>query len=255
MYQTNDYEGTLAETITIQGHHGDNLNAYFARPLGPGPFPGMVLAHHMPGWDEWYKEVTLRFARQGYATLCPNLYFRSGHGTPEDVAAKVRAAGGIPDDQAVGDLEGAAQFLRALPTTNGKLGIFGTCSGGRHAYLTACRVNLFDGVVDCWGGRVVMRQEDLSPNQPVAPLDYTRDLACPILGLFGEEDQGPTPEQVALHEQELKKYGKSYDFTIYPGAGHGFFYHHRPAYRQEQAVDGWNKVFTFLAKNLNLTVK
>jgi len=252
MYQTDMYESLLAETITLPGYRGEVINAYFARPLGAGPFPGMVLVHHMPGWDEWYKETTLRFARMGYATLCPNLYYRAGHGTPEDVAAKVRAAGGVPDDQAVGDLEGAARFLRALPASNGKIGIFGTCSGGRHAYLTACRAPIFDAVIDCWGGRVVMSEADLSPTQPVSPLEYTKDLACPLLGLFGEEDTSPTPEQVARHEQELKKLGKNYEFHMYPGAGHGFFYHHRPMYRQAQAVDGWNKVFAFLEKYLAL---
>ena len=75
----------------------------------------MVLVHHMPGWDQWYREVTLEFAHHGYATLTPNLYFRAGHGTPEDVAAKVRGEGGIPDDQAVGDLAGAMHmFVRCL---------------------------------------------------------------------------------------------------------------------------------------------
>ena len=81
MYQTDMYESLLAETISVRGFNGDMLNAYFARPLGPGPFPGLVLTHHMPGWDEWYKEITWRFAHQGYATICPNLYYRSGHGT------------------------------------------------------------------------------------------------------------------------------------------------------------------------------
>ena len=166
------------------------------------------------------------------------------------MAAKVRAAGGVPDDQAVGDLEGAARFLRSQPTASGKVGIFGTCSGGRHAYLAACRAPVFDAVVDCWGGRVVMREEDLSPTQPVAPLAYTQGLSAPLLGIFGQEDQGPTPEQVDRHEEELKKLGKDYEFHRYPGAGHGFFYHHRPAYRQEQAADGWNKVFVFLEKHL-----
>lgn len=251
MYQTDMYESLLAETITLQGFQGDTINAYFARPLGAGPFPGVVLVHHMPGWDEWYKEITLRFARQGYATLCPNLYFRSGHGTPEDVAAKVRAAGGVPDDQVVGDLEGAASLLLSLPTSNGRVGIFGTCSGGRHAYLAACRLNLFDAVVDCWGGRVVMRAEDLTPNQPLSPLDFTADLQAPLLGLFGADDQSPTVEQVAIHEQALKQHGKTYEFHIYPNAGHGFFYHNRPAYRQEQAVDGWNRTFAFFETYLN----
>lgn len=248
MYQTDLYEGMLAETVTLKGYQGDIINAYYARPLGPGPFPGMVLVHHMPGWDEWYKETTCKFARQGYATLSPNLYYRAGHGTPEDVAAKVRAAGGVPDNQALGDMEGAVQYLRAQPILNGKVGIFGTCSGGRHAYLAACRLQGFDAIVDCWGGRIVMGESDLSTNQPVAPLDYTQDLSCPILGLFGEDDKSPSPEQVARHEQELKKYGKTFEFHLYPDAGHGFFYQHRPMYRQEQAVDGWQKIFAFLEK-------
>lgn len=250
MYTTDQYEGMLAETVTLPGHQNELINAYFARPLGAGPFPGVVVVHHMPGWDEWYKEATRKFAYHGYAALAPNLYYRAGHGTPEDVATKVRAAGGIPDEQAVGDMAGAMRYLRSLPILNGKVGIWGTCSGGRHAYLAACRVRGFDAVVDCWGGRVVMTKEELNANCPVAPLDYTQDLSCPLLGLFGEEDRSPSPEQVAIHEQELKKYGKTYEFHMYPGAGHGFFYHHRPSYRQEQAVDGWNKIFAFFEKYL-----
>ncbi len=251
MYQTNMYEGMLAETVTVPGAGGDIINAYFARPLGPGPFPGMVMVHHAPGWDEWYREATRKFAHHGYATISPNLYCREGHGTPEDVAAKARAAGGVSDDQAVGDLEGAMRFLRSLPYINGRVGVFGTCSGGRHAFLVACRVKGFDAIVDCWGGRVVMAQEGLSPRQPVAPIDYTKDLPCPLLGLFGEEDRSPSPEQVDQHEQELKKHDKVYEFHMYPKAGHGFFYYDRPNYRQEQTVDGWKKIFAFLEKHLS----
>jgi carboxymethylenebutenolidase len=250
MYQTDAYEGMIAETITHHGAGGAVINAYFARPLGRGPFPAVVLAHHLPGWDEWYREATRRFAHHGYAALSPNLYCRDGHGAPEDVAAKVRAAGGCPDDQVVGDLEGAMRFLRSLPYASGKVAAFGTCSGGRHAYLAACRVHGFDAAIDCWGGRVVMTKEELTPKQPVAPLDYTKGLSCPLLGLFGEEDKGPSPEQVARHEEELKKHGKTYEFHMYPGAGHGFFYHDRPAYRPQQAVDGWQKVFAFLQRHL-----
>jgi carboxymethylenebutenolidase len=204
------------------------INAYYARPLGPGPFPGMVVIHHMPGWDEWYREATRKFAHHGYAAISPNLYARAGHGAPEDVAAAVRAEGGVADDQVMGDLAGALAFLRSLPNSSGKIGVFGTCSGGRHAYLAACRVPGFAAVVDCWGGRVVMTPEELTPKQPVAPLDYTADLACPLLGLFGEEDRSPTPTQVAQHEQVLQQLGKDYEFHMYPDAGHGFFYYDRP---------------------------
>lgn len=251
MYQTDMYEGMLAETVMIQGHNGDFINAYFARPLGPGPFPAMVAIHHMPGWDEWYREATRKIAYHGYLALSPNLYFRDVHGTPEDVAAKVRASGGVADDQVVGDLTGAMNYLRSLPYNNGKVGIWGTCSGGRHAYLTACRVPGFDAIIDCWGGGVVMGPDDLSTNRPVAPIDYTKDLSCPLLGIFGDQDRSPTPEQVAIHEAELKKQGKDYQIHMYPDAGHGFFYHNRPAYRQEQAVDGWQKMFAFMEKHLS----
>lgn len=251
MYETNMYEGMLAETVTMPGANGEVINAYYARPLGPGPFPGMVIIHHMPGWDEWYREATRKFAHHGYAAISPDLYFRAGHGTPEDVAAKVRAQGGVADDQAVGDIEGAMQYLRSLPNSNGRIGVFGTCSGGRLAFLAACRLDGFDAAVECWGGGVVMSEDQLTPNFPVAPIDYTSDLSCPLLGLFGEEDHSPTVEQVAQHEAELKKHGKEYEFHMFPDAGHGFFYYHRPAYRQAQAVDGWQKIFTFLEKYLD----
>ena len=251
MYTTEMYEGMLAETITIKGHNGDTINAYFARPLGPGRFPGVVLVHHIPGWDEWYREVTRKFAHHGYAAICPNLYHREGQGTPEDVAAMVRAAGGVSDDQVVGDSVAGKDYLRSLPYSTGKVGIIGTCSGGRHTFLVACRSTGFDAAVDCWGGRVVMSKDELTSRQPVAPIDYTKDLSCPLLGIFGEDDQSPPPDQVEQHEEELKKHGKNYEFHMYPNAGHGFFYYDRPMYRQEQAVDGWRKVFAFYGNHLS----
>ena len=250
MYTTNMQEGMVAETVNVQGHKGDTINAYYARPSGSGPHPGMVIIHHAPGWDEWYRECARRFAHHGYATISPNLYFREGHGTPEDVGAKVRAAGGVPDDQVLGDLEGSLKFLRSQSHVGKKVGVFGTCSGGRHGFLAACRLKGFDALVECWGGGVVMKQDELTPKRPVAPIDYTKDLSCPMIGLFGNDDKSPSPEQVNQHEAELKKYDKNYEFHRYDGAGHGFFYYDRPAYRQEQAVDGWKKIFVFLEKNL-----
>lgn len=249
-YTTDMYEGMLAETITLSGYHGEMINAYFARPLGPGPFPGVVVIHHNPGWDELYREFTRKFAHHGYLAVSPNIFYRSGHGSPEDVSAKVRGSGGVADDSVMGDVDGSIRFLRYSQLTNSKVGVFGTCSSGRQAFLAACRLKGLDACVDCWGGRVVMKKEELSANYPVAPIDYTKDLSCPLLGLFGEEDQNPTPEHVHLLEEELKKYRKNYEFHMYPKAGHGFFYYDRPMYRQEQAVDGWKKVFTFFEKYL-----
>jgi carboxymethylenebutenolidase len=249
-FQTDAYEGLLAETITIAGDKGDLINAYYARPLGPGPFPGIVLVHHLPGWDEFYRETARRFAQHGYVVICPNLYYRFGHGTPEEVAARARAQGGVPDDSVVGDCEAGLSYLKSLPYCSGKVGIIGTCSGGRHAYVVAGRVKGFNAIVDCWGGRLIMSQEELTDQNPVSALDYTKDLPCPLLGLFGNEDQNPGPEMVNQHEAELKKYKKDYEFHRYDGAGHGFWYYHRPGYRPEQAMDAWQKTFAFFSKHL-----
>ncbi len=128
--------------------------------------------------------------------------------------------------------------------------MFGSCSGGRHAFLYACHKKDVDACVDLWGGRVVMGKEELNAKTPVSPIELTKNLCCPLLGLFGNEDRAPSPEQVDQHEAELKKHGKAYEFHRYDGAGHGIFYYHRPMYRVEQALDGWNKVFAFFGKHL-----
>ena len=95
-----------------------------------------------------------------------------------------------------------------------------------------------------------MTPDQLTSKRPVSPIDLTKDLSCPLLGIFGNDDTSPTPEQVDQHEAELKKHNKTYEFHRYDGAGHGFFYYNRPAYRQAQAEDGWQKVFAFCEKYL-----
>jgi carboxymethylenebutenolidase len=249
-FSTDGQVGVVAGITTYEGGGGDRVHAYVARPETAGPLPGVVVVHHMPGWDEFYQEFSERLARHGYLVICPDLYCRVGHGTPDDVAAKVRAQGGIADDSVVADCAAALRWVQAQPDSNGKVGIIGSCSGGRHAVLAASRVPGFAAVVDLWGGGVVMPPDQLSPARPVAPIDYTADLDAPLLGLFGNDDQHPTPEQVDTHEAELKKHGKDYEFHRYDGAGHGFFYYHTPLYRPEQAMDGWGKVFAFFETRL-----
>ena len=249
--RTDEFEGMTTEVVTFTGHGGDAVRAYLARPSGPGPYPGVVLVHHMPGWDELYREFTRRMADHGFAAISPNLYERFGHGTPEDVAAHARSEGGVADDVVVADCEAAREFLSNQDYCSGKVGIMGTCSGGRHAYLAACRTQGFGAVVDLWGGNVVMPAERLTGKQPTAPIDYTDQLSAPLLGLFGNDDSSPSPEEVDRQEEALKEHGKTYEFYRYEGAGHGFWYYDRSAYRQEQAMDAWNKTFAFFEEHLS----
>jgi carboxymethylenebutenolidase len=150
----------------------------------------------------------------------------------------------------VADCEAALRWLKDLPSSNGKAGVIGTCSGGRHALLAASRVDGFDVVADLWGGGVVMAKEDLSEARPVAPIDYTDGLSSPLLGLFGNDDTHPSPAQVDLHETALQRRGKEYELYRYDDAGHGFFYYHTPMYRPQAAMDGWAKVFSFFSRHL-----
>jgi carboxymethylenebutenolidase len=244
------YEAMSAETVLIRGHQDDQIDAYMARPAGTGPYPGVVVIHHMPGWDGPTKEIARRFAHHGYVAISPNLHFREGKATPEENSASVRAAGGMPDDRTMGDVQGAIDYLRALPYLSGKVGVIGYCSGGRQSYLAACTLRGLDAAIDCYGGGVVAKPEELTPRQPNSPLDFTKDLQCPLLGLYGVEDTRPSPDDTVKTKAELDRYGKTYEFHTYDNAGHAFFAVDRPNYRQHAAVDGWKKVFAWFEKYL-----
>jgi carboxymethylenebutenolidase len=244
------YEALFAETVLMRGHQGDQIDAYLARPMGVGAAPGVVVIHHMPGWDGPTKEIARRFAHHGYVAISPNLHFREGKATPQENSASVRAAGGMPDDRTMGDVQGAVNHLRALPYLNGRVGVIGYCSGGRQSYLAACTVRGIDAAVDCYGGGVVAKPEELTPRQPVAPIEFTRELQCPLLGLFGVEDTRPSPDDTAKTREALDKFGKTYEFHSYDNAGHAFFAVDRPQYRPAAALDAWEKVFAFFGRHL-----
>jgi carboxymethylenebutenolidase len=244
------YEGLLAETVTITGHGDDEIGAYFARPLGPGPFPGVIVIHHAPGWDEWSKEVVRKFAYHGYMAICPNLYHRFGPElSPDDAAAAARAGGWVPTDQFIGDAGGALAYLRALPISNGKVGTIGYCSGGRQSFLAACELPI-DAAVDCYGARVMQDSPPDFPFPMEAVIGRAPKISCPILGLFGVEDQNPSPDEVGQIDAELNRLGKEHEFHSFDDAGHGFFAVDRPSYRVAAAVEGWRLVFDFYGRNL-----
>jgi carboxymethylenebutenolidase len=185
-----------ARTTRITGDGGEEIEAYLAHPLDGGPRGGVVVIHHMPGWDRATKEITRRFAELGYDAVCPNLYWREAPGAaPDDAAATARAMGGVPDDRLVGDVSGAAAYLRSLPSSNGRVGVIGYCSGGRQAVLAACAVDV-NAAVDCYGAFVV---GDPPAGAPIRSslVDGLPHLRAPLLGLFGNDDSSPSPEQVA----------------------------------------------------------
>jgi carboxymethylenebutenolidase len=231
--------------VFITGQGGDTINAYQALTGEPGERPGVLVIHHLPGWDSPTKEIARRFAANGYNAISPNLYAREGLDTdPDDAAAAARGKGGVPDEQFLGDAGGAIDALRALPNSNGNVGVIGYCSGGRQSFLTAVSLPV-DAAVDCYGAFVTGPIPDGFPLKVVTLVDRTSSLRCPLLGLFGDDDQFPTPAHVAELEAALIADGKTYEFHSYEGAGHAFFATDRPSFRPEAALDGWQRIFSW----------
>jgi carboxymethylenebutenolidase len=243
-------ESLTATSVRLRGHGGDEIDAYLARPEGDERRGGVVVLHHMPGFDRATKEMVRRIATLGHDAICPNLHWREAPGAaPDDAAATVRAAGGVPDERLVGDADGAIAALRALPTSNGRVGVIGFCSGGRQSVLVACSLPV-DAAVDCYGAYVTGTPPADFPLPITNLVAQLPDLRAPLLGLFGAQDAHPSPEHVAELDQRLTGLGKAHEFHTYADAGHGFFSVDRPNYRVAAANDGWERIAAFFATHL-----
>jgi carboxymethylenebutenolidase len=243
-------DSLTAETIKITGHDGEEIEAYLARPGGDEARGGVVVIHHMPGYDRATKEIARRFAELGYDAICPNLYWREAPGAaPDDAAATARAQGGVPDERLIGDVGGSAEYLRGLPASNGKVGVIGYCSGGRQSVLAACNLDL-DAAVDCYGAFVTGIPPEGFPLKVTNLVDQLPGLRTPLLGLFGNEDSYPSPEQVDELDEILTRENKPHEFHRYDDAGHAFFSVDRPSYRVAAANDGWERITDFYNRYL-----
>jgi carboxymethylenebutenolidase len=243
-------DSLCATTIRYRGHEGDEVEAYLAQPEGDAVHGGVVVIHHLPGYDRATKEMVRRLAELGWDALCPNLYSREAPGAdPADAAATVRAAGGVPDQRLVGDVRAAAAYLRALPTSNGRVGVIGHCSGGRQAVLAACELDL-DAVVDCYGAFVTGEPPAGHPLKVTSLVDRLPGLRAPLLGLFGAQDSTPSPAHVAELDDRLTQLERPHELHTYDDAGHAFFAVDRPAYRVAAANDGWERIDRFFSTHL-----
>jgi len=237
-------DSLIARTVELTGRDGAPVEAYLAQPQRSGPRGGVIVIHHMPGYDRATKEITRRFAELGYDALCPNLFSREAPGAaPDDAAAAARAAGGVPDERAVGDVGAALTFLRQAPGSNGKVASIGFCSGGRQSVLAACHLPL-DAAVDCYGAYVTGTPPQGS-TLPGNLVDLLPQLQAPLLGLFGKDDKHPSPAEVAELDQILDAHHKVHQFHSYDDAGHAFFAVDRPSYRVAAANEGWQRIADF----------
>jgi carboxymethylenebutenolidase len=189
------------------------------------------------GLNDWIKQQSRALAKEGYVALAVDLY-RGKVATQQEEAHQLMM--GTPPDRALRDLQGAFAFLQGRPDVRkGKVGAIGWCMGGRYALQLATVEPALAAAVVYYGA---------PPTDPAA----IAAIKAPVLGSFGAEDKGPTPEQARAFEQALQKAGKTVDIKVYPGAGHAFANVDNPwkGYRKDAAEDAWKRTTAFLAKHL-----
>jgi carboxymethylenebutenolidase len=224
---------------------GTQIDAYMSQPATPGRYPGVIVTMEGMGLEDHMKDLCRRFAEEGYIAISPDLYTREGRPAPDKIMGTLMS---VPDSQTMADLEGAALHLKSHANANGKVGIIGFCSGGRYTLMFACTSNNIDAAVDSAGGNII--PDEATPSRPQAVIDMIEGLSCPLLALFGEEDDNPSPAHAARLKEELDKHNKTYQFKTYADAGHAFFADYRPSYRAAPAQDMWHRVLLFYGQHL-----
>ena len=238
MYQT--------KTVDIDG---SPMQVLLFAPEGAGPFPGLVVAQHIPiaheglEKDPFTIDIGERLAKAGFAAAIPFIF----HWWPPEEDRMVKRDN-FRDDNLVKDLDAAHGLLADMDGIDaGRIGIVGHCWGGRAAWLGACRNPNYKAAAVMYGGRVKLGMgEGAEP-----PISLAGNITCPVLDIFGNDDKNPTPEDVDDYEAALQQAGVEYSFHRYDGAGHGFQdFCDDDRYRQEQSDDAWAKQLAFFETHL-----
>jgi carboxymethylenebutenolidase len=247
----------VAEDITFASAEGTQINGYLARggraPSLMDPAPAIIVIHEAGGLGEHIRDVVNRFANLGYVALGVDLYTRAGGPPPmEDRQALMARLFSMSDATVLGDLEGAADLLRARDDVTDRVGCIGFCMGGRYTLLLACASDRLDAAVDCWGGLIdrATPDERATPERPMPPLDLVGNLHCPLMAAIGAEDHNPSPQIGERLREKLAQTPHETRVDVYEGAGHAFFADYRPSYRPAPAALLWERVVPFLDTHL-----
>lgn len=234
------------ETVTIED---SPMEILIFEPESAGPHPGIVCAQHLPiaheglEKDPFTLDVGEAFAKSGYVCVIPFVFH---WWAPETDIAVKRAE--FRDDRCVADMNAAFDLLAGMDSVDeNRIGIIGHCWGGRISWLHACQNSNYKAMVTLYGGRIKLGMgEGATP-----PIALTGDISCPVMGIFGNEDQNPSPEDVTDLEAALSAADVPHEFHRYDGAGHGFQdFVNEERYREEQARDAWGKIRVFLTEHL-----
>jgi carboxymethylenebutenolidase len=229
----------VSSEIKYNAADGAAIGAYLTRPKSEGARPAVVVIHPWSGIDEHTRDVGRRFAKAGYVALAPDLLSRQG-GTSSFASRDAAIAAGrkLTSDLITQDLAGATSYLKTQNFVRAaKIGVIGFCWGGGKALMFTTRSKEIAASVVYYGE---------NPDN----LDDVKNINVPVLGHYGGDDPRITSGVPQL-EEAMKKFGKSFDYTIYPGAPHSFNSDNNPrSYREEAAKEAWIKTLDFFKKHL-----
>lgn len=223
---------------------GNRIKTYAAWLRREERMPAVIVIHDVRGLSEHYRDITRRFAAEGFFALALDLYSREGAPllpNPEAAFAWMRR---LNDRRVLADIDGAVRFLGSRPEVRARsIGLTGFCMGGQYAFMAACSV---PGIAACVSFYGMLRYAEKTELKPESPLDLAPHLACPFLGLFGQDDALIPRADVKELEGILRRTGKTFQTKTYPNAGHAFFNDERPeAYRADTAKDAWARALAF----------
>jgi carboxymethylenebutenolidase len=245
---TTSTEGlTVTDTKVSSG--GFQVPIYEARPAAVGRYPVVLVIPEVWGMHEHIKDVARRFAKEGFLAITFETYAREG-GTLQlpDQPAVMKVANSVSDAQAMGDLDALVVYAKAHPAARAdRIGVTGFCRGGMYTLLFAAHNRDVKAAVPWYG---TIKPAKTAGIRDVGPLDVAAKITAPVLGLYGEADQGIPAVDVKEMEAALKAAGKTAEFILYPGAPHAFNADYRQSYRPEAAKDAWTRCVAWFAKHL-----
>lgn len=222
---------------------------YEARPAGMGKYPVVLVIPEVFGMHEHIKDVTRRFAREGFLSITFEPYAREGGALHlPDIAAVRKVVDPVPDARVMADLDALVAYVKKHPAARAdRIGVTGFCRGGMYTLLFAAHSREVKAAVP-WYGQL---KPGKTPGVRTAgPIDLVAQITAPVLGLYGGEDLGIPVADVKEMEAALKAAGKTADFVIYPGAPHAFYADYRPSYRADAAKDAWGRCLAWFNKYL-----
>ncbi len=244
---TTSAEGLTAGEVKIPVADGE-IPAYRAMPAKGSAFPVVLVVQEIFGVHEHIKDVCRRFAKEGYCAIAPEMYARQGDVSRltdyREIFAQVVSK--VPDAQVMSDLDAAVAW--AAKTGSGdpaRVAVTGFCWGGRITWLYAAHSpKLKAGVA--WYGRLVGQPTELQPRYPI---DVVAELKAPVLGLYGEKDQGIPLEDVEKMRAALVAAKQPSEIVVFPEAPHGFHADYRPSFREAAAKDAWAQCLAWFRKH------